>query len=159
MELAGYIDENGKLSIYRRKELDQWIKANPKRNVVLKMELKRKKRSNQQSRYYWGVVVPIIREAFVALGNDFSEQDTHEALKAKFNCKDIENAGGVTDEIVISTSKLTTVEFMVYLERITIWAAQFLGVTIPAPNEQLTIDAIICHRDEELKTIIVEPIK
>lgn len=143
IELNGHIDKDGKPTIHRKAEMEAWFTKNAGKDFKIKVERKYKKRSDPQNRYYFGVVVPLIRERLLQLGNDFTLEETHEALKAKFNVHEILNDKGVSDEIVKSTAKLRTIEFMEYLDRITMWAAQFLGITIPAPNEQLTIDSIV----------------
>lgn len=101
---------------------------------------KGRKRSLMQNAYYHGVVVPLVREGLV--NNGFREvktnEDAHEVMKALFLKRKIKNEeSGDIIEINGSTQKLTTVEFMTYLEEIAQWAASYLGITIPQPNEQL----------------------
>lgn len=109
---------------------------------------KRKRRSDQQNRYYWGVVVPLIVEAFIdlghselVLGNAESHGMIHNLLKRRFLPDGItlEDREGNVYELDPSTTKLTTVEMMEYTERIQAWAAECLGINIPDPNEQLSL--------------------
>jgi RNA-binding protein YhbY len=115
-----------------------------------------KKRSLQQNAYYHGVVVPMVKEGLREAGyNEVrTNEDAHEILKHLFLKKKItsEKSG---EEITIagSTAKLKTVEFNQFLEDIWQWAATYLNISIPQPNEQLIIFA---QYDQETKTIIIE---
>lgn len=140
IELSGHIDENGVAKIHNNKELSAWFLKHAGKDFKIKVERKFKKRSNSQNAYYFGCVIPLINERLRELGNEFSNQDVHEAMKSKFCVGEIVNENGVQEEFVRSTATLRTVEFMEYLDKITVWAAQFLGITIPLPNEAIEID-------------------
>lgn len=90
-------------------------------------------RSNQQNRYFHGVVVPIIAEH---LGYD--EAETKEILKYKF-LKEVRfintNEGIEAIDFIRSTASLTTIEFEIFNKRIRMWAADYLSVVVPLPNE------------------------
>lgn len=160
IELTGQIDEKGTAHIFNRKDLDKWFVNNAGRYFTIKVERKKKKRSLNQNSYWWGVVVDKVHEGLQHLGHECSKEDTHEMLKARFNYKEIVNEEtGEVLQMPLSTSDLSTTDFMLLIDKVQRFAAEFLNVIIPDPEQQLTIDAIICHRDEELKSIIVEPIK
>lgn len=98
--------------------------------VELQVKRYRKDRSLNQNKYYHGVVVPMISEA---IGEEDLEV-VHGLLKNKFN-HEILVIGD--DEIIkpLSTAKLNTEQFEIYLEKIRMWAAKFLGLYIPLPGE------------------------
>ncbi len=82
------------------------------------------KRSGRQNSYYHGVVVKMIADE-----TGMTPEETHEGLKIKF-------LSVQHDErlpTVRSTARLTTKEFMEYIDKITVWAAQFLGLVLPDP--------------------------
>lgn len=81
-------------------------------------------RSNEQNRYYWGVVIKILGEEF-----GYMPEEIHEALKWKFLRK-----GGKL-ETVNSTTSLNTTEFEIFLEKVRIWVLTDFQVKIPLPNE------------------------
>lgn len=60
LELTGFIDENGKLTIHHRPALEEWARQNPGRNILVKFERRGAKRSLPQNRYYHGIVVQSI---------------------------------------------------------------------------------------------------
>lgn len=99
------------------------------------------RRSNQQNRYYWGLVVPMIRKGIKELGTDLTHEETHEFLKSRFNKDELVNPGtGEMVEIPLSTTRLTKSEFGEYIENIQRFASEFLGLVIPDPGEQMMIE-------------------
>jgi len=93
----------------------------------------KKKRTNDQNAYYWGVVIPILSEYF---GHD-NREDMHTDLKEEFN--PVESKLKPGKKIGGTTTKMSTVEFMAsdtsYVERICRWAAMEHGVYIPPPKK------------------------
>lgn len=87
------------------------------------------KRSNQQNRYYWGVVLKMISDE-----TGHHPDELHEAFIKKFlNHKVI--LGEVVSE---RSSSLTTIEFEEYMAKIRTFASQpdeGLKMFIPLPNE------------------------
>ena len=93
-------------------------------------------RSNQQNKYLWAVVYKMIGDE---IGEDDSEV-IHGQMAMMFYCKKIkiwDEESGETKEARIpeTTSGMTTIQFEEYAEKIRRWAAQFLGISIPLPNE------------------------
>ncbi len=82
-------------------------------------------RSNQQNRYYWGVVVQVLSEF-----TGFTPDEMHTALKEKF--LGVERVSGLLK--IRSTASLTTDEFVQYVNQIVLWAAEQLSVYIPSPG-------------------------
>lgn len=98
-----------------------------------------KKRSLPQNAYYWGIVVPMVKQGLKDIGyNEVkTNEDAHEIMKHIFLKKPVKNEIN-GDEIVIagSTADLKTVAFNAFLEEVWQWAAEYLNIQIPAPNEQ-----------------------
>ena len=143
LEISGSISNEGKLTICNPPLLAEWRMKHAGKDVVLTLKLKRPKRSNQQNGYYWSVVVPLVQDALNGFGNEFDEMETHEFLKAKFNSVELEPVPDNFIEVPLSTSKLDTKGFMLYIEKIQQFASAMLGVYIPSTNEQTTIDFYI----------------
>jgi len=90
----------------------------------------RKEKSNQQNRYYRGVVVPIIGDA---LGYAPYENDqVHAILQAKFFVYLDDN--GMPFVRSTRLEEWTTSEWEEKMEEIKTWAAIELGAYIPDPN-------------------------
>ncbi len=99
------------------------------------------KRSNQQNRYYFGLVIPLVKKGIADLGTELTTEETHEFLKARFNYTELVNED--TAEVLQlprSTAALSKVEFMEYIERIQVFASQFLNIVIPDPGEQMEMN-------------------
>lgn len=97
-----------------------------------------RKRSIPQNRYYRGVVVPLVREGLYEAGYDEvkTNDDAHEVLKGLFHKKNVVNKlTGDVITTVLSTTEFTIPEFEKYIETICKWAAEYLGVIIPAPYQ------------------------
>lgn len=94
----------------------------------------RKDRSDNQNRYYHGVVVNLISDH---LG--YSADETHEVLKSLFLSHQKIYKGNKSNympvSITKSTATLKTTEFEDYLKKIREWAYVEFGLTIPLPNE------------------------
>ncbi|HCJ67017.1 MAG TPA: hypothetical protein DHV62_06760 [Elusimicrobia bacterium] len=117
--------EGNKLNLYSPKEFNKYLLNFANKEVQVVVSIPKKQRSNEENRYYWGVVIKILSEHI-----GYTDEEIHEALKLKF----------LKDEsreipILRSTASLTTVEFEEYLEKIRMWAAQELNCIIPEPNE------------------------
>lgn len=103
-----------------------------------------RKRSLPQNAYYWGVVVPMVREGLYDIGyrEVKTNDDAHEILKHIFLKKKVINqANDDVIEIAGSTADLKTIEFNTFLEEVWQWSSAYLGVCIPAPGEQSQIFA------------------
>ena len=101
----------------------------PGQPFILRVEKVKKKRSNNQNEYYWGVVIEYVREAIRMLGFDLTKDETHDFLKARFNS--VEIAGLIVPK---STTSLSTEEFNRYIETIVKWVAERFHIVIPPPE-------------------------
>lgn len=116
-----------------------------------------KKRSLPQNKYYWAAMLPMVVEGLRHIG--YSEvktvDDAHEVVKVLFLKRKIYNENtGEEIEVPGSTAKLTTTEFNLLIDQVIQWAAEYLGLQIPLPNEPLIMFA---DRDGELNLTLVTP--
>lgn len=98
------------------------------------------KRSNPQNSYYWLMLTMYVQPALYEAGwdNIKTKDDAHEFVAEMFlTVKMTNEKTGESKPRVRSTTELTKEEFNIYLEEIWRWAAEYLGITIPSPNEQL----------------------
>jgi len=90
------------------------------------------KRTDEQNRYYWGVVIPILADHF-----GYDHEEVHEEMKLMFN--PIQSKIDPSRKIGGSTTKMSTVEFYCdqdsYVERICRWSATEYGIYIPPPEK------------------------
>lgn len=113
----------------------------PDGNYIFSAPRSTRGRSNDQNKYYWAVCVPLVFSALKDAGFDTvrTEEDAHLIMKSLF-LKVHEEKKGVRIERVQSTTELSTIMFAEYLLHIFTWALDYLGLTIPQPNEQLTFE-------------------
>lgn len=139
---------NGKLHISgpRRKQMAADI-SKLKEGRLVEVEIRPlPRRSGQQNAYYHGVVVAMVMEALQALGHEVNAELTHEFLKGRFNAKMLCNADGeLIGEIGETTTKMNKVEFGEYLDKIKSWAAQYLSLNIPDPEQQTEFNFLTIH--------------
>ena len=122
--------------------LKECLKAMEGKTIELTLEVRRNKRSNQQNSYYWSVIVPIFKNI---LKEEWGElrtiKETHEFLK--YNCNYKEKVNEDTGEILKlarSTKDNDTKVQEEFHERCRQLAFEMFNITIPLPNEQITID-------------------
>lgn len=104
-------------------------------SVTVKAQREMKNRSDQENRYYWGVVVRILAEEW---GYNYHLQTdkfrVHSIIKEQFLVEPIEIKGKMLREEV-STAALSTIEFESLMTTIREWASMEFGIYIPLPNE------------------------
>lgn len=130
---------NGVLSIRYRSLFDKALIAFGDCEVEIKVSKKFRKRTSPQNRYYWSVIVFYWKEILTAeYGEQITQAQAHEFLKANFNFKEIVNEEtGEVLRIPKSTTENKTFEMEEYHEICRQKAFEFFNVVIPLPNEQL----------------------
>ena len=99
-------------------------------------------RSLSQNGYYWMMLTEYVQPALYDLGwSDIKTKEAaHEFVCSLFlKTKIINETSGEEIERVRSTTELSKIEFNTYLEEIWRWAAEYLSIAIPAPNEQFVL--------------------
>jgi predicted transcriptional regulator len=130
--------EAGKINTSVRDLIREYIRSVPK-DLTLKISLEvlRKKRSEPQNRYYWGVIVPLCMQGILeARGEMHSKDAMHLYLKKEVG-RMITIVNG--KEVVDTVTRLNTAQAEIYHEACRAHAAIEWGVMIPLPNENLTL--------------------
>lgn len=115
---------NGKLTLKRLTLWNKNLKLFEGKGVEVAIQRYRNTRTNNQNRYYWGVVIPLIAQYC-----GYDDDEAHSALKIKFLSKK-----GIIPT-VISTTKLDTLQFIEYIDKVKRFAAEELNLVIPDPEE------------------------
>lgn len=111
------------------------------KQVVIKIERFKKKRSTQQNRFYYGVIIPIVQNCLKEAGHIMTNESTHDLIKLKFLKETLfvnEDTGEVIERIK-STTELSTSQFMDLLAEINNFTFEYFGVSLPSPNDDLTL--------------------
>lgn len=121
--------KNGKMVLKERIRFIQHLSSLEEKAVDVIVRKHKKKRSNQQNKYYWAAVVGIPAKHY-----GYLPEEMHDAFKMIFlRCHEEGKP-----ETVKSTSSLSTVEFSEYVEKCQQWCAE-QGLLIPDP-EQLFLE-------------------
>jgi hypothetical protein len=135
--------EGGHLHAFHKREMTEALLTWKDCLVTITIERLHATRSKLQNDYYWGVVIPRLCETFrkrkLPQGND--PDLMHESLKAQFMDPELVRTGllrGFISEggltLGTSTTQLSKLQFMDYLERIVDHAALHWDTYIPPPD-------------------------
>ncbi len=111
------------------------------KQIVIKIEKAKKKRSTQQNRFYHGIIIPIVQNCLKEAGHIMTNESTHDLIKLKFLKEALfvnEETGEVIERIK-STTELSTSQFMDLLAEINNFTFEYFGVSLPSPNDDLTL--------------------
>jgi len=104
----------------------------------------KKNRSNQQNRFYWGTVITLVQHGLKeATGEYRTAENIHYNILLKMFAPEKELVNIESGQILtekISSSEMTTTQFMEYILEIQRWASEFLNIDIPNPNEEVTLN-------------------
>ncbi|QEL19315.1 recombination protein NinB [Limnoglobus roseus] len=141
IEFTGRV-ENGRLPQHVSEKVAATIRKHEGKHLILTVAERKRTRSGQQNRYYWGCVVAGVTEMFRDAGNMVDADDVHEFLKQHVGklSQVVVTPDGEVMHTIGSSAKLTTMEFSDYVERIRAWAIQY-GLDIPSPDEHYQLNA------------------
>jgi len=122
---------DGKMEELNRKLLQSHISRCAPGKYVMTIEKDYPTRSSQENRYYWGLALKIIGDE---LG--YTPEECHTIFGEMF--LSYEKNGR---RFVRTTTKLKTVEFEEYIEKVRRFAAMELHVYLPLPNEAPNVSA------------------
>ena len=112
--------------------------------LQLTFEKPRNKRSNNQNAYYWSTVLVLVKQGLKeATGENRTTESIHYQILLPLFAPINEIINKETGEFLserITSSQMTTVQFMQYILEIQRWASEFLGIVIPDPNQETTLD-------------------
>ena len=133
--------KDGTVKLASKSEFQAAVTALEGSEVEITISKKKKQRSLQQNAYYFGVIIPMLRQGLIDTGLRVSKSETHEMLKSKFLKKEIINEKtGEIFEYIGSTTEMSTVDFMGFIAEIQMWASTYLSLYLPDPGEQLQAD-------------------
>ncbi len=104
-------------------------KFRPEDELTVTIEKRTLPRSNQQNKYYWGAVLPVIAQE-----TGHTEEELHEIYKRMFLPRKTIKYKDHEYPVPGSTTDCDISDFTAYVERVRAEAAT-LGINVPAPNE------------------------
>lgn len=146
LKYTGHVTDAGEIKLPRRLRAEVSSRFRGKEFECV-FRKKKKTRSSEQNRYYWGVVVRMVCEGFQALGNPVNPDNnedielTHEYLKRRFlQPIQVADVNGEVHDLGHTTTNLSTSQMMDYIAQVQQFAVEFLNVIIPDPGEQAEIN-------------------
>jgi len=140
VEYNGKVTDEGILIVHNKPAFSKEVGVFKGKDVTITVQRKARKRSNPQIRYWWSVVVPLVRDTINDTGEEYSKENIHEFLKSQFLYKEfIDHSTGEIHRIpreLKAGGDVTTFEFMECIDGVSRWAAQTLNLVIPLPEEQ-----------------------
>lgn len=98
-------------------------------HVFVTVDTARPTRSNNQNRYYWGVVLKLIEQH-----TGHSRKELHEIYKRMFLPPQIIHYMGKDIKLPASSAESDTLEFSTFVDRVRAEAAT-MGIDIPNPDQ------------------------
>ena len=138
VNLKGTVNK-GRVMIKNESFFSELISQFEDKDIIISLKEEKKKRSDKQNDWYWGVAIPTIQvDIQNQSGEIYSKDDIHDwnlnkAVKLKTEVKEM-----FGETIIIyrqkRTSKMNTKEFNNFKEKIQKYWAE-MGIYIPDPNE------------------------
>lgn len=122
--------EKGKVKFSNLELFNQDLRNYEGKEAYIIIKPFRKNRSDNQNRYYWGVVIKILSDEI-----GFEPEEMHEVLKQKFLTQETLRIGKEDFIVVKPTHNMNTTEFEEYLSHIRTWASVEMGISIPLPHD------------------------
>jgi hypothetical protein len=134
--------EDGKIRRMVAQGLADYIKGCGFKKVVIEVSQYRAKRSNEQNKYYWYIVVQYQRGCFKERwGEVYTKEQVHDWNKANIFCKElIDEDTGEVYKIPGSSAAQNKMEFEERMELIRQFFWTKFEWKIPMPNEQIEIE-------------------
>jgi len=121
---------DGKLHIQNKEMYNKWIGKLSDGPLEMIIRKPISKRTNSMNAYLWGVVYKLISEE-----TGYEDDQVHQLMKQNFGLREEMQMGRENSIVPKSTTKYTIEEMSEYWREITQWAAEFLKLQIPEPNE------------------------
>lgn len=138
--------ENGRMT-RNRSAIFKAIQIFEGKELEITLSRPKRKRSNSQNAYWWGVVIPIYQKIFNDAGHLCDNNGAHyllcDLIRENHPDTPLFNEVLLGDTYVKQTkgtSELTKSEFMEVIASAQQIASEWFGAYIPDPNEQLTIE-------------------
>ena len=129
LSVAGKIAFNAQL-------IDMILNGRDECKVVITISENSEPKTNQQLKYYFGVVIPYCQLGFKALGWLLDKGRTDFELRMMFHKEEVPNtATGEIKSYPASLSKCSKESLSEFIESVIRFASEELGVAIPPPGE------------------------
>ena len=135
----GTINKNGEIVIINHYFVKSMLMQYEDKEIEVTIKKAKKRRSDKQNRWYWGVAIKTIQEELLRIeGEPYEKEDIHhyilsEIVKAKFRTKEVMGKV-ITYAETKSTSAMSTKDFDLFKFKLQVHFAN-RGIDVPDPNE------------------------
>lgn len=129
---ADIVEVDGKVNLKFRNPayyFQQLQQMKGKKRAIITVESEGRNRSDQQNKYLWAVIYPILAEA-----TGYTVEEIHEYAKATFLPPKIIRVAKKAIYVTPSTTQLSTSDMVEYIDKL-IQLANELGCTVPTPED------------------------
>lgn len=122
---------------FNLQNLYSFFRATPDGSYMLSITKQKKGRTLNQNEWLWGCVYPILLDALLDAGWEFtSVEQVHEFFKKLMaQVRVVNYTTGEIVEIPKSTATMDTQQFSTYIDKLREYAEEFLNVSIPEPDK------------------------
>lgn len=118
------------------RQMARFFQENEGKQISIDLSIDYPKRSTNQNKYYWAVVVEgVILGVKDTWGEHIGKDEAHELLKVNCNFKSFANENNEVVNLPESTKELSTAQFEDYLERCRRFVYKWFNFQIALPNE------------------------
>mgnify|MGYP001586268749 FL=1 len=112
----------------------KWAEQNADQPIKITFETISRLGTNYQMRYYRGVVIPYLNDAFRDLGNEWSNDKAHKIMRHRsVVAVEHHQVGEQIVPLIKSTGDFTKQEWIDYIDEVIRFANEELNITIPEP--------------------------
>ena len=135
----GTVDSKGQIVIYNHDNVKGLLLQDEGKDLEISTKKAKKRRSDKQNRWYWGVAIKTIQEELLRIeGEPYEKEDIHhyilsEIVKAQFRTKEVMGKV-ITYAETKSTSAMSTKDFDLFKFKLQVHFAN-RGIDVPDPNE------------------------
>lgn len=123
--------------LFNLKPIYDLLVGKPDGQYLFNVKKVRKPRSLDQNGWLWGCIYPMLLDGLIDAGWEFTDtEQVHEFFKSQFTADKVVNKH--TAEIIefpSSTSRMDTVVFSSYCEKLRDYALEYLNLDIPEPDK------------------------
>ena len=124
MKAFGIVKE-GKLKLNNSRQFQDSLREFEGKDVELRIKERSANRSKEQNSFYWTWIDILSKEI------GYTKEEMHTLIKYKFLKGNVVDENGVEQEIIKSTTTLTTKEFSLMMNDLLFWSNNTLNINLP----------------------------
>ena len=124
MKVFGTVKE-GKLKLNNKRKFDDSLIKFEGKEVEIRIRERSSNRSREQNSLYWKWVDIMAKEI------GYTKEEMHTLIKYKFLKRNVVDDDGVEQEIIKSTTTLTSKEFSLFMNELLYWSNSTFNINLP----------------------------